>query len=143
MRWPRRGILIRLLIYVPVLALLAWRAQGGCNDDEPAAAQDDALQQKLAPHRKVITLPDGTQQEIVELTAEEAEAILGHPIPRNLDEIDAKGGDAKGAVEGGAAKSGEVKGGGAKSGAAKGGAAKGGDAEAGAAKGGVAEAGGD
>jgi len=101
MRWPRRGILIRLLIYVPVISLLAWRAQGGCDSKEPAA-KDDALEQKLAPHRKVITLPDGTQQEVVELTAEEAEAILGHPIPRNLDEIgeDAKGGgEAKAAVE--------------------------------------------
>lgn len=94
MRWPRRGILIRLAIYVPLLSLLVWRAQGGC--DEPGRAKkDDGLEQKLAPHRKVITLPDGTQQEIVELTAEEAEAILGHPIPRNLDELDAKAGDAK------------------------------------------------
>lgn len=108
MRWPRRGILIRLLIYVPVIALLAWRAQGGCNEDEPAAKKDDELQQKLAPHRKVITLPDGTQQEIVELTAEEAEAILGHPIPRNLDEIEGKASDAKAGVE---TKASEAKGG--------------------------------
>jgi hypothetical protein len=86
MRWPRRGILIRLLIYVPVIALLAWRAQGGCSGDEPAAGEGAPLEQKLAPHRRVITLPDGTQQEVVELTAEEAEAILGVPIPRNLDE---------------------------------------------------------
>jgi hypothetical protein len=88
MRWPRRGILIRLLIYVPVISLLAWRASGGCDGEERAAeTKDDALEQRLAPHRKVITLPDGTQQEVVELTAEEAEAILGHPIPRNLGEI--------------------------------------------------------
>jgi hypothetical protein len=109
MRWPRRGILIRLAIYVPVIALLAWRAQGGC--DEPGReAEDDPLEQKLAPHRKVITLPDGSQQEIVELTAEEAEAILGQPIPRNLDEVgEAKaepadaGGDAKAGAEAGRA----------------------------------------
>lgn len=94
MRWPRRGILIRLAIYVPLLSLLAWRAQGGC--DEPGRAKkDDELEQKLAPHRKVITLPDGTQQEIVELTAEEAEAILGHPIPRNFDELDEKPAETK------------------------------------------------
>lgn len=88
-RWPRRGILIRLAIYVPLISLLAWRARGGCNSDPPVA-EEDPLEQKLAPHRKVITLPDGTQQEVVELTAEEAEAILGHPIPRKLDEPDAK-----------------------------------------------------
>jgi hypothetical protein len=102
MRWPRRGILIRLAIYVPVISFLAWRVQGGC--DEPGReTKDDELEKKLAPHRKVITLPDGTQQEVVELTQEEAEQILGHPIPRNLDEVgeekaggDAKSGDAKG-----------------------------------------------
>lgn len=86
MRWPRRGILIRLAIYVPLIGFLAWRAQGGC-ENSATMSRDDAMEQKLAPHRKVITLPDGTQQEIVELTAEEAEAILGHPIPRDLDRV--------------------------------------------------------
>jgi hypothetical protein len=95
MRWPRRGILLRLLIYVPVISLLVWRAQGGC-DPSPREPKEDPLHKKLEPHRKVITLPDGTQQEIVELTAEEAEAILGHPIPRNLDEV---GEDAKASAE--------------------------------------------
>lgn len=89
MRWPRRGILIRLAIYVPLISLLAWRARGGC-DHQPDRLEQDPLEQKLAPHRKVITLPDGTQQEIVELTAEEAEAILGHPIPRSFEEPEAK-----------------------------------------------------
>lgn len=96
MRWPRRGILIRLAIYVPVISFLAWRAQGGCGGSE-GETNNDEMEQKLAPHRKVITLPDGTQQEIVELTQEEAEQILGHPIPRDLDEMgEAKAGaDAK------------------------------------------------
>lgn len=105
MRWPRRGILIRLLIYVPVISLLAWRASGGCDGEERATKQDDELQQKLAPHRKVITLPDGSQQEVVELTAEEAEAILGHPIPRNLDEI---GEEAKRGAKAGAGAEGKA-----------------------------------
>lgn len=105
MRWLGRGILIRLAIYVPLISFLAWRASGGC-EASTRTKTDDGLDQKLAPHRKVITLPDGTQQEIVELTAEEAEAILGHPIPRDLDEgekaqakadakADAKAGDVK------------------------------------------------
>jgi len=100
MRWPRRGILIRLAIYVPVIAFLAWRAQGGCEQRGGTEAKDDELEQKLAPHRKTITLPDGTQQEVVELTQEEAEQILGHPIPRDLDEMgEAKGGAAKAGAE--------------------------------------------
>jgi hypothetical protein len=101
MRWPRRGILIRLAIYVPLIAFLAWRAQGGC-DNSATMTKDDAMEQKLAPHRKVITLPDGTQQEIVELTAEEAEAILGHPIPRDLDRVEEGKAGASDAKAGGA-----------------------------------------
>lgn len=102
MRGPRRGIIIRLLIYVPVISFLGWRVAGGCSDDraaEPPAKP--SLPAELAPHRKVITLPDGTQQEIVELTREEAEQILGHPIPEPekaeaAAEADAKtGADAK------------------------------------------------
>lgn len=97
MRWPRRGILVRLVIYVPVIAFLAWRAQGGC-EARQSPPEPDSLEQRLAPHRKVITLPDGTQQEIVELTREEAEALLGHPIPDDLHDeakADAKAGEVK------------------------------------------------
>lgn len=103
MQWPRRGILIRLAIYVPLISILAWRAQGGCGE-EPAMQPDNELEQQLAPHRKVITLPDGTQQSIVEMTPEQAEAILGHPIP----ELDG-GSPSKAAKEGaaGGAKAGD------------------------------------
>ncbi|MCA9704504.1 MAG: hypothetical protein KDK70_01505 [Myxococcales bacterium] len=86
MRWPRRGILIRLFIYVPLIAILAWRARGGCGEEATMEREVDVdLDQKLDPHRRVITLPDGTQQSIVELTPAQAEEILGHPIPE-LDE---------------------------------------------------------
>ncbi len=45
---------------------------------------ENSLEDQLAPHRRVIKLPDGSQQEIVELTPAEAEAILGHPIPDHV-----------------------------------------------------------
>ena len=45
------------------------------------------LDAKLAPHKRMITLPDGTQQEIVELTPEQAEAILG-PMPQPKEQDD-------------------------------------------------------
>ena len=130
MRWPRRGILIRLAIYVPVIGFLAWRAQGGCGQTA-TMSKDDALEQKLAPHRKVITLPDGTQQEIVELTAEEAEAILGHPIPRDLDAVGegkSGAGEAKAGAGTSEAKAGDA---GEKSDASSSSAAKTGDVKAG------------
>lgn len=104
MRWPRRGILVRLLIYIPLIAFLGWRAAEGCNGEGPTMAPETAGPDPLAPHRRVITLPDGTQQEIVELTREEAEAILGHPIP----EPEKAGGDAP-AKAGGAAQAGDAK----------------------------------
>lgn len=88
MRLPRKGILIRLCIYVPLLTYLSWRAfDHWRSKGEATADAASELDRKLAPHKRVITLPDGTQQEVVELTPEQAEAILG-PMP-NLDDVDA------------------------------------------------------
>lgn len=83
MRLPRKGILIRLCIYVPVLGYLSYRAfdRWWVERHPQAATAPDELEQKLAPHRRTITLPDGTQQSIVELTPEQAEELLG-PLPR-------------------------------------------------------------
>lgn len=90
MRLPRKGILIRLCIYVPLLGYLSWRAlDHWWAKGHPDRAEQDDLDAKLAPHKRVITLPDGTQHEIVELTPEQAEAILG-PLPQ-LDEKDEPG----------------------------------------------------
>lgn len=89
MRLPSKGILIRLCIYVPVLGYLSWKAiERYRGDAQPAATEQSDLDAKLAPHKRIITLPDGSQQEIVELTPEQAEAILG-PMPQ-LDDADAK-----------------------------------------------------
>lgn len=85
MRLPRKAILIRLCIYVPLLTYLSWRAfDHWWAQHHPPPDDGSELDRKLAPHKRMIVLPDGTQQEIVELTPEQAEAILG-PLPR-LDE---------------------------------------------------------
>lgn len=88
MRLPRKGVLIRLCIYVPLLGYLSWRAfdrwwaEGHpAQTEQTEQTERTELDAKLAPHKRVITLPDGTQQEIVELTPEQAEAILG-PMPQ-------------------------------------------------------------
>lgn len=81
MAWPRKGILIRLCIYVPLVTFFAWRAWTRYRSEQAEAAADDDLERKLAPHKKTVTLPDGSTQEIVELSREEAEQILG-PIPQ-------------------------------------------------------------
>jgi hypothetical protein len=79
-RLPRRGILIRLAIYLPILAFLSWRAgQKWWAEQHPEPTQDP-LEMKLAPHKTMITLPDGSQQAVYEMTQSEAEEILG-PLP--------------------------------------------------------------
>lgn len=80
-RLPRKGILIRLAIYVPILGFLLWRAgEKWWTERHPPPAAEDDLELKLAPHKRTITLPDGSQQTIYEMTEAEAEQILG-PMP--------------------------------------------------------------
>lgn len=76
---PRKGILIRLCIYVPIILFLSWRAWQKWSEERAVAAQaaEDPLEQRLAPHKKTITLPDGSEQTIYEMTESEAEEILG------------------------------------------------------------------
>lgn len=89
MRLPRRGVLIRLFIYIPLIGFLGWRAyQARCGEPEQAVEPEAPTDDPLAPYRKTIVLPDGTQQEIVEMTPEQAEAVLGRPLPRDLDPKD-------------------------------------------------------
>lgn len=89
MRLPRKGVLIRLLIYVPLIGYLSWSAITNCQArraaEEAAAtpsapAPDPALQERLEPHKRIIKLPDGTEQAIYELTPEEAQELLGAPV---------------------------------------------------------------
>jgi hypothetical protein len=88
-RLPRKGILVRLCIYVPVLSYVSWRAYERWSSEREAAAAPakSELDEKLAPHKRIITLPDGRQQEIVELTPEQAEALIG-PLPKAGKPVD-------------------------------------------------------
>ncbi len=91
MRLPTRGVLIRLCIYVPLIGFLGWRAMHSrCGPQSAHMAEEPKLEDEFAPYRKTLTLPDGTQREIVELTPEQAEAILGHPLPRDHDDAKSK-----------------------------------------------------
>lgn len=89
MRWLRKGVVIRLCIYVPILAYLGyqavqkWRAEHGTPVLEAPLTKepDDTLDQSLDPYKRVIQMPDGSQQEIIELTEDQAEELLGHSVP--------------------------------------------------------------
>lgn len=93
MRWSRKGVVIRLLIYVPIIGYLGYQAMQKWNEEQaaqvevvetPAAADD--LDAKLEPYKRIIEMPDGSKQEIVELTEEQAEEILGKPVPKSPSE---------------------------------------------------------
>jgi hypothetical protein len=81
MRRPSRGVLIRLFIYGPIIGYLAWRAFASDPTPSPDAdpAQPDAT-------RRTFTTPDGKSMEVLEVTPEQAEAILGRPLPASDQE---------------------------------------------------------
>ena len=90
MRWPRKGILIRLLIYGPIIGFLSYQAlekyrtEREVTETDVAPLQED-VEDKLEPYKKVIEMPDGSKQEIIQLTPEQAEELLGHPLPEKAD----------------------------------------------------------
>lgn len=90
MRWPRKGILIRLLIYGPIIGFLSYQAiekyrtEREVTETDVPPLQED-VEDKLEPYKKVIEMPDGSKQEIIQLTPEQAEEILGHPLPEKAD----------------------------------------------------------
>jgi hypothetical protein len=81
MRLPRKRVLIRVLIYVPLLGYFGWQALDRWRAEQVAHSPEPSVEEKLAPHKKWMTFPDGTKQEIYELTPEEAADILGHEPP--------------------------------------------------------------
>lgn len=69
MRWPRRGILIRLVIYLPLIGFLAWRAWSS------RAPSDDAALDP--PRTQTFVGPDGKTVEVIQLSPEQIEQQFG------------------------------------------------------------------
>lgn len=88
MKWPRKGVVIRLAIYIPVIGYLGYQAIGKWKAERETTEQDVAPPQAdpLEQHKRVIEMPDGTKREIIELTEDEAEQYLGHPVPKSPGE---------------------------------------------------------
>jgi hypothetical protein len=73
----RRGLLIRLLIFVPLFAYFGFGAVQKCRHEQEAAQQaDEAADYKKTKHQ----LPNGQSIEVIELTPEQA-AKLGYTPP--------------------------------------------------------------
>ncbi len=73
MKLPRKGILIRLAIYVPVISFLTWNAffKNGCGNQEPEAPTQQATPGK----QRTMTMPDGSEVHYLELTEDEARSM--------------------------------------------------------------------
>lgn len=77
MRLPRKGILIRIVVYGGLLGFLGWRALQP-HVVEPAKDPNEAKRlQELRQHSRTVTLPDGETQVIYEITPEQAERLFG------------------------------------------------------------------
>lgn len=83
----RRGLLIRLLIFVPLFAYFGFGAIQKCRHEQEAAKQaDEAADYKKTKHQ----LPNGQTIEVIELTPQQA-AELGYTPPEigPADKVDA------------------------------------------------------
>jgi hypothetical protein len=98
MRKPRKAILIRLAIYVPLLSYFGWRAYEHLQAERAAerAQQEQDEQVELAdPFEGMPTKTidvDGKKVKVYEITPEQAEAYLG---------VDTAAGEGTGAEDGG------------------------------------------
>lgn len=83
MRMPRKAILIRLAIYVPLLAYFGWQAWQHLQAERAAGAQpehDQAPGELADPFDGLPTKTidvDGKKVKVYEITPEQAEAYLG------------------------------------------------------------------
>ena len=87
MRLPRKGLLIRLLIYIPLLGFFGWQALDRYRDQRDADTERDhrnrAIEDVLHQQTRSITLPDGTVQEVPVITPEQAKELWGLEVPQD------------------------------------------------------------
>lgn len=77
MRLPRKGILIRIVIYGSLIGYFGWGAVKRYTAKRGADRAQTELREELEQHKSTVTLPDGSQQEIYEITPEQAERLFG------------------------------------------------------------------
>lgn len=83
---PRLGVIVRVLIYVPLLSFFGWQAVQRFQDGRQAA--DDSfrasVQQWLQHPPRTIVMPNGELMPVFELTEQEAVemGLLPEPTPQ-------------------------------------------------------------
>jgi len=75
MRLPRRGILIRIVIYGALISFFGWQAWK--KSQEQAELSGSTSDPADGPRAREATLPDGRRIEYIELTPEEAQKRFG------------------------------------------------------------------
>jgi hypothetical protein len=83
MRMPSKGVLIRLAIYLPIIGFLAWRAFAPSEPEPQPAPEAQEM-----PTR-TFTTEDGKKIEVIQVTPEQAQKMMGRPMP-SPDEAEAK-----------------------------------------------------
>ncbi len=76
MRLPRKGILIRIVIYGGLLSYFGWQAINHYLDEKEAEQGAAEVDSSGVPSRQY-KLPDGRSVEVLEITPEQAEQMYG------------------------------------------------------------------
>ena len=77
----RRGLIIRLLIFVPLFGYFGYGAYKKWRGEQEEQAAQSAREVELKAATKSVTLHDGRSIDIVELTPEQAERLHGIKLP--------------------------------------------------------------
>ena len=103
MRLPKKSILIRLAIYLPLLAFFGWRALAHYQAERQAAQEIEEAHPPGAsvpaedPFKDLPTKTidvDGRQIEVYEITPAQAEQYFGVPADTGGEEAKGESGDA-------------------------------------------------
>lgn len=78
MRLPRKAILIRLCIYIPLLAFFGWQAYKRYRSEQEV----QSAAPELGGVKRTITGPDGKQIEYFEITEDQAKQMGWQPEPK-------------------------------------------------------------
>ncbi|PCC71041.1 hypothetical protein SAMN02745121_02487 [Nannocystis exedens] len=97
MKLPSKGVLIRICIYVPLLAFFGWRA---CEkyQEEQRIEQEQKAAPEIEGRKHTFTLPDGKSVEVVEISEDQARQLGFDPSksgPPSKAEAPAKTADAE------------------------------------------------
>lgn len=72
---PRRGILIRIVVYGALISFFGWRACAKYQEEKATEAEIESVSREAK-------LPDGRTIEYLELTPEQAEKMFGAKVER-------------------------------------------------------------